>query len=361
MLALLLTTQVLFASGRGPELHLASDEGLSCPANTLLENAVRIRLPNVRVARAANVAGEDLSARVSRVGGNAWRFEVRRGDGGIAMSRELMPMPCPQLADTCALILERFLSAIDWKGKQTPPIPKKAVKVVEAPVTEVQPERTREVSRPAEPESAPEPLPVTEPAASSASLGVAEGAVPRRRGDPLSFQLALDLGGGAWGSIPSEAAPHFSADLGLRIAGRFHASLRFDAAASNTRNVLYESRTRGTLTLQSFAALGTVSVCTMGEGFHACGGLLGGARLTTGTTTGTGLFRKTSTTAALPELGVHGRFTWPLYGRFTVALDLVAAVPLGTARFDVQGIDSAAYATPFIDLLGTLYFGVEIL
>ncbi len=375
MLALLLTTQILFASGgRGPALHLIRSEAQlpECPANALLEKAVRLRLPAVRLSSDRKLGPGDLIASLRRAGGADWRFEVTRPDGTIAMSRELRGMACPQIADTCALILERYLSGINWIGREVSPIrmPKaEPTPDQQAPPTPFIP---GELEGPAEAPFIPSEVEAPESARPSTPLGVngsgpENGNLPARPSSldaPPVTALTLSIGGGVWGAVPLEAAAAFSGELGIRLFQRFHFSLLFLGTPSSLRTIVLNGETRGSLTVQAFAAFATASLCTTDEGFSACGGLLGGVRLTavsvTTNTTLTRLFRTQSTLAPTPELGVYGKFSWPLYGRFCVAIDLGVGVPLGSARFDVEGIDAAGYVTPRVDLTGTLYLGFRL-
>jgi len=98
VLALLAVVQVVIESGA---LHVdkAPDAKLPCAANAALEQAVRVRLPRVRLGR-GKASGDDLVAVISATAGG-FRFEVRKPDGSVAMSRDLFS-GCAQLGDTAA-------------------------------------------------------------------------------------------------------------------------------------------------------------------------------------------------------------------------------------------------------------------
>ncbi len=394
VLALLLTTQVLISSSAQPapgsslHLTLGIDRRLSCPVNALLEKAVRLRLPAVRIALEGPIRSGDLVASLQRFGGDGWRFEVKRPDGSVEMSREFGAMPCPLIADTSALILERYLSGIDWSGRSVglaplpplepsprtadiprppsspvvpPPAAPPPVALEEQVPLDAGPERPTDAGRPIEP---PVPVAGTISTRSESDAGISPPARPHPLDEPALTALTLSLGGGAWAGVPWEVSGALSGQLGVRVLRRFHLSLLFVGAPSTVRSVTYLNEFRGTLALQSFAGLATFSVCTTGAGLSACGGLLGGARVTTaratGPTTGPRLFATTSSLAALPQLGLYGKVSAPLYGRFSLSADLMIGAPLGRASFTIQGISAAGYATPRVDFSGLLYVGLQL-
>jgi hypothetical protein len=131
-------------------LHVdrSGDAKLPCAANAALEQAIKVRLPRVRVGH-GRPAGADLAAVISSTSGG-FRFEVLRADGAVAMSRDLFS-GCAQLGDTSALILERYLAQISWAGREvglvaeSPPAPRPARPAEPLPAPPVVP---------AEPESA---------------------------------------------------------------------------------------------------------------------------------------------------------------------------------------------------------------
>lgn len=412
MLALLITTQLLAAtsaaSSRGPALHIATamDRQLSCPANATLEKAVRLRLPAIRIAAGGRALPGDLLAALVREG-PGWRFEVKRADGTVAMSRELAAMPCAQLAETSALILERYLAGIDWSGREvgivplpepprehppaaTPDAPRKAPRdVPEPPVEGRAPAATPEIPIRPPPREEPiiraeEPTPdagqpevitlVTQDAgvildASELDAGASQPAAILDGGEPTPSEPALTAftigaGGGAWLGLPAELSATISIEIAIRIFERFHASLLFFGGTSAQRAVTYDGGSRGSLQIQAYTGFGTFSICSPGSGVSVCGGVIAGVRVTSGgaagPSTGQRLFSTSGALAALPELGLYGHFSWPVWSRFSLSADLAAAAPLGRASFDIQGISQARYTTPPVDLTGTLYVGFRL-
>jgi hypothetical protein len=173
----------------------------------------------------------------------------------------------------------------------------------------------------------------------------------------------LFLGGGAWLGVPSELAPAFSIELSLRLPRSLHASVLLLGTTPVQHPVIYNGEPRGSLRSQSFAGLATFSLCASNRAM-VCGGVLAGARVSSaaaaGPQTGPRLFATTTATELLPELGLYGRLSIPLVGRFYFSADLIAAVPLGQAAFEVDGISAARITTPPVDLAANLALGVRI-
>ncbi len=174
VLLLVALVSAMGASPRLPALHVATeaDAALRCPVNAALVSALALRLPSVRLA-SGKLEAEDLTAKLSP-DLDAWRFEVRRAGGAIAMSRVLAAQAdCAQVADTAALILERFLAEIDWRGRPVG-------------IDPLQPETMprHEKAAPPKPPGAPPRAP--EPAATSNGARAVESArsEPAPRADP---------------------------------------------------------------------------------------------------------------------------------------------------------------------------------
>src|SRR2546423_12261074 len=116
----------LLAGGPVLRVRVDADAGLQCPANASLVKAARLRLPGVSVVEGGSAAGDDLVAALGE-SSSGWKFEVRRATGAGAMARSLSKIgDCGQLADTCALILDRYLAGGTWKGRRVDPLPKAA-------------------------------------------------------------------------------------------------------------------------------------------------------------------------------------------------------------------------------------------
>ncbi|MHB8879433.1 MAG: hypothetical protein ACYC8T_37545 [Myxococcaceae bacterium] len=396
------------ASPRAPVLRVSveKDAASRCRANAALVKAVRARLPSVRVAAGGAQGPEDLSASMSPEG-EAWRFEVRRASGELAMTRTLRRLQCAQLGDTGALILERYLEEISWSGRAIgieplpragpPPAGDGAVAGPRSAAHDGESPSDSPASGPDGGSPAPQLTGTGGPAAdshaaaadggSSGSLlapGAAQAAddskavppdggpaVSLRSGgpvdassapaavppaaEPLLTHLTLSAGGAGWLQLPLEAGPVLSLELGAHL-GRYRVGALLLAGWPSEHPVVIDARLRGATRVQAFLAGATAARC-FGEGLSFCGGLLGAARLTAGSATGSGLYRQRTALVPLGELGLYGRLSYPLTRHLEASLDLAAAAPLGSASFGIEGADSDPAGTPAVDLISTLRVG----
>lgn len=326
-----MTQLLLGQTSQGPSLHIdvSFDRSLRCPANTALQRAVKFRLPGIHLETQRELGAEDLALTL-RQEGAAWLFEVTRADGSLAVRRGLAAMSCPQLADTSALILERYLADIRF-GREVNVAPLSALPI---------------------PDVSPPP----------ADAGIAVSPVVEKVPEPLFNNVSLWLGAGGSIQIPFELNPTFLIEVGARLLKRVHVSVLF-LGSPGTGHPLSLEEPRGVLLTQTFATWATVSWCTAGDGLSFCGGALGGMRLTrgegTGPTTGPRIFSASTAWVPLPEAGLFGKVAVPIVGRFWLSVDLAAAAPLGRATFVIQGISSVS--TPYVDFVATLNAGLQLL
>ncbi|MBK7861595.1 MAG: hypothetical protein IPJ65_23865 [Archangiaceae bacterium] len=385
-------TAVLLAA-TAPALHVerAADAQLPCRANDALEQAIKVRLPRVRLTR-AKATGADLSAQISR-GEGGFRFEVRRADGTVAMGRDLYS-GCEQLGDTSALILERYLAQISWAGRdvglvaESPPPPAPALPAPPLVVTDA---GTEGAGTPVEPDTAalvsrigqsPEPsgnevvsaagAPVGPPAPPPSSDAGTEviHLPPQSPPGPTLTALEVSAGAGAWygprgvgSSLQRDEGQSlvgaFSLDLGLTLRDRVRLGVLALLGLPVTRAVPPPKLA----TVQSFdvAAFALLGVCTR-TALTFCGHALGGARFTwADTRTGAGTTRLPSTASGLitvPELGLLARLQYVLFHHLLLAADLIGGVPLVRGQLVVKGYDP--YLNPPIDLQLQLRAGVRL-
>lgn len=359
----LLTAVVL-----GAALHVDKglDAGLPCAANAALEQAIKVRLPRVRVAR-GRLGVDDLSAAITAAGGG-FRFEVRRADGSVAMSRDLFS-GCPQLGDTSALILERYLAQISWAGRDvglvapSPPVPPKPkpaplppppVVVVEA-VDAGEPESADLIARIG---VAPEPSgeePISAPqVARDAGAPVINLPPPPPPREPIVTAVEVSAGGGVWYGNALVAA--FSLDVGVMLRERVRVGVLGLVGLPQSHDVLPKT---GSVQSFDFGAFGMLGVCTK-TAVRFCGNAFGGMRLTWAAASTSSdkarLFRTATGVISVPELGLLARVSYAV-SRLIVALDLISGVPLQRGAILVEGLDP--FWNPYIDLTAQLRLGAK--
>ena len=118
---------------------------------------------------------------------------------------------------------------------------------------------------------------------------------------------------------------------------------------------------RGSLRVQSFVGLATATLCG-GQRLFACGGLAGGAQLTTGAIgstplSGQRIYRPSDQLLPLGVLGLYGRLALAIAGPIELALDLAALIPVGFGSFTIEGFTTPAYTTPRVELIAGLRLG----
>jgi hypothetical protein len=266
----------------------SADVGAPCPAGRALALTLQRRLPAVPVATDAALADGDLGVSLS-ADGDAWRLRVERTGGEVILARDVRPAEstCAAVAETCVLILDRFLTAISWRGQEA--------------------------------------------ALESGAL------VPRQPPPPVrTAGVALAVGMAAWMELPTDAAPALSVDLSVRwgsfLAGVWGAGQERRAQAISGGAAL---RARRLLLGGSFG------VCRPTARVDLCAGALGGAGVLTGGSEGT-LAEKSTATAVVPVAGVFGRVVWPLGAGFELSADLTGLAPLGVGELGVAGSGAAA-------------------
>jgi hypothetical protein len=346
VLALLAAMPLLLERGT-LHVELGRDANLPCTANAALVRAVKIRLPNVSVVTKGAASGDDLIAALS-ANQRGWLFEVRRPNGTVAMSRDLYGADCAQIADTVALILDRYLAGISWSSVPRPKplvVADAGVVATPAPIADagVDDLILRIGVEPEPPPPTPEPEPIH-----------IEAPKPEPISYPPPFFTSMDvsLGGGLWlltGAL--------SLDVGIRIRTIFRVSLLFFGTTPLQIPVAVENDPRGTLRTFDLAGFITAGACTYGT-LYLCGGALGGVRATNGWASGQRLYSLQGQWLALPELGAYVRGAWNLPARLFLAIDLLAGFPLGVATFRIKGIIDNT--TPSFDVVATLRAGVRI-
>ncbi|MBL8955765.1 MAG: hypothetical protein JNK82_33635 [Myxococcaceae bacterium] len=379
MLVWLTAAAVLSASTPALHVEKSGDARLPCAANAALEQAVKVRLPRVRLAKGRAVGG-DLVAQISSSGGG-FRFEVRKADGSVAMSRDLFS-GCAQLGDTSALILERYLAQIAWSGREaglvapSPPMPKpqpetRPESLPPPPVVEVEPldagatddllSRIGVTPEPtgAEPISAPSPVASPPPDAGSPQPAAPVIRLPPEppRGSIVTA-VEVSAAGGLW--YLDRPVGGLSLDLGVTLRERVRLGL---FALTGTPVKRGDPEGRGTLESLDFGAFVSLGVCTKTV-LQLCGSAFGGARFTwaQATTTEppdlTRLFQVGSGVITVPELGASGRLSYAIASRFLIALQLLFGVPLIRGALVVKGFDP--FLNPLVDAAALLHVGVRL-
>lgn len=362
----------------------SADRELPCAANAALQQAVSVRLPKVKLKARGTPGTADLSAKISAAP-QGFRFEVKRPDGTVAMSRDLYS-GCAQLGDMGALILERYLADISWAGREVglvpespkpPPGPKPTPPpIIESPLPpggEGQGEGERLPTPDAKPDDLlsrigvkPEPTSVVEsergetrPADPEPPKPVVINLPPPQPRPPLVTEIDLALGGGGWLGIPLAPSGAFMLDVAVKLVDRFRAGVFLLGATPVTVNVQLNGVDRGTLSAFTLAGLLNLGACTRGT-LQLCGGVLGGPRFTNVSASGDRLYSKSAKWLGLGTLGLWTRLSLDLPARLIVALDLLGAtsVPHGSAQ--VRDIPGGSYETATVDLIATLVLGVRI-
>jgi hypothetical protein len=316
----------------------AADAQQPCAANAALAQALRLRLPGVRVEDApASQPGEqgDLRALVRREG-PAWALELRDQGGELALRRELElgPDRCGLLAETAALMVDRFLEQIRWAGR--PP----SIEPLPAP------ERR--------PEPAPPPALVVEPAPAPAPPA-SPAPAPSPPLEPRPNALLVSLGPAAWLGAPSELRAAAQLSLTARLGEVAQVGGLLIAGTATSQPVTIEARARGATSVQPALAAALGGACTDGLGLSLCASALAGARVSSGSASGA-LFQRSGALLWQPSLGAQLSASRRLGGRFEVALDASAASALGAASFQVVGAD-AARPLPSLDVWACLRLG----
>lgn len=264
-----------------------SDPGARCQAAEGLALALQRRLPGTRVAVGEAAGAGDLGVTLEREGdpeARRWRLRLAKPGGEVVLSREIRSAApeCAAVVETSALIVDRYLSDIDWSGRE---------------------------------------------------LRVAH--------EPPLVGLALAAGLAAWTELPADAAPALAVDLSLR-RGRLLGALWGAATDRQRQPVLVAGDQRGTLEARRFLLGGSLGGCGRFSSTELCGGGLVAATLAAGSAEGTGLVRARRAWTALPALGAFARSEWGLPWGFALGLEAIVAAPLGRAALEVAGSAVAA-------------------
>jgi hypothetical protein len=271
-------------------LSTGDDVQAPCPAASQLASTLRRRLPALPVALDASVGEGDLGVSL-RARGDGWRLRVEGAGGKAMLARVILAGDpgCDAVAETAAIILERYLTAIAWRGR--------------------------------------------DPRLQPASLAVSAGVGRRPGGGPL----AVGAGLAAWAELPGWAAPvpAVTVDISLRL-GRAVMGLWGAAPAAERMAVLAGDENRGTLQTRRALVGGSLADCGTGQGRRLCVGVLAGAGLIVGRAEGS-LFAQRPARALVPAAGALTRLLWPLPWGVEIQVDAAALAPLGTAQVGVEG------------------------
>jgi hypothetical protein len=369
-------------------VDVASDLRLPCAAHAALALALRERVPGLRVDEGVRAEGGDLLARLQR-GPEAWELELRKSGGELLLRRRLAVdgSDCALLGASAALVVDRYLEAVHWAGRPVslpglakapepdagPPAAEAAtgptdgsssaaevsapqagsMQVAVGPPLVSEPQRA-EASRAAPPPLPPTPLPTPRvaPPATAAPAPAPEPQPlpppplttvvtvappePERRGGP-ERRLQLSAGPALLLAVAGDLLPALELEASWRQAPPLRFGLTLQAAGSSTAPVNIGGDQRGQTSLQQQSLLGAVALCGERLGLGLCGGLLAGARFTSGSSTGARLFLQRSALIAQPALGAAFDLSLPLVFHLDVSLAVRAAAPLGSAALAVSG------------------------
>jgi hypothetical protein len=288
LIGLILAVEAAGAAPASLVVSTGDDVQAPCPAAGRLASTLRRRLPALAVAVDASLGEGDLGVSL-RARGDRWDLRVEGEEGQAMLSREIRTADptCDAVAETAAVILERFLTAIAWRGQ--------------------------------------------DPRLQPASLAVsAEGGQP-----PGGIRLSIGAGLAAWTEHPGSVAPALALELSVRL-GRAAVGVWGAAPPAERMAVLAGDENRGTLQTRRGLVGGSLSGCGAGSGRRLCLGVVAGAGLIAGRTDGS-LSAQRPARALVPAAGVQARFLWPLSWGLEVQIDATALAPLGTAQVAVEG------------------------
>jgi hypothetical protein len=203
--------------------------------------------------------------------------------------------------------------------------------------------------------TAPAPAAATLPPQPTAELS--RSAPPARGGRRALSQFTLGAGGGGWLGLPKDLTASFGLEVAANLFERVRLSLLLFGSSLSGAVI---ANNRGTLSVQSFAALLTGTLCG-GERLTLCGGIAAGAQVTRGSVTPAAasqrLYQTRDDFLALPNAGLYGRAGLGLVRGLELSLDLAALVPFGSSKFTIEGFDVPAYTTAPVELLASLRLG----
>ena len=284
------------------------DATQSCAAGAALQEALRLRLPAVRLETSGSAHGDDLVASLTPHPGH-WKLTVTKADGAVAVSRDLQAPEsgCAELAATAALIVDRYLTDIEWPGR---------------PVSF-------------------EPPP------------------------PIVQGVSIALGAG--GSLGAFGAPSFAANpaLSLEVAARLREPWRlgiwlFGELTSSQTSVDVNSARVGSLQTQMGIAAVTGQLCGGRDSFSACGGVVAGVAVVGAWSTGA-LYQKETRPGVLPAAGLAGHLSYRFPFPVELGLDLsVVGLPIQQEFYVTEaiylggGAQTSELVTPALDAVATI-------
>ena len=118
LLGLILAVDAAGAAPASLVVSTGDDVQAPCPAASRLASTLRRRLPAMSVAMDGSVGEGDLGVSL-RARGDRWRLRVEGAGGQEMLAREILPADpgCDAVAETAAVILERYVTAIAWRGQ----------------------------------------------------------------------------------------------------------------------------------------------------------------------------------------------------------------------------------------------------
>jgi hypothetical protein len=305
LLGLLLAVETAGATPASLVVSTGDDVQAPCPAAGRLASTLRRRLPAMPVAEDASLSEGDLGVSL-RARGDRWQLRVEGEDGQAMLAREIRTADpgCDAVAETAAVILERFLTAIDWRGQ--------------------------------------------DPRLQPASLALSAEGGQRPGG---TARLAISAGLAAWAEHPGSVVPALALDLSLRL-DRAVVGVWGAAPPAERMAVLAGAENRGTLQTRRALFGGSLAGCSAGPGRRLCLGVVAGAGLIAGRTNGK-LSAQRPARALVPAAGALARLLWPLPWGLEIQVDATALAPLGRAQVGVEGTAAFRRSPRLYGLLAT--------
>ncbi len=298
----LLPLGLLLAVDARPAPMLAVDAGgdgaLPCPAGTRLLAALKRQLPATMVTDGA-VSGSDDLAVVLRHGPGGWTLRVARPGGAVVFERtlDLRQENCSAIAETCALIVERFLAEIAWRGRASA-------------ITRLPPasERTGETTP-----------------------GVR---LTRNR-------VTLAVGPTAHVGVPLSGGAGLSLEVAARLPRAWRAAVFAFASTVEEARVMIEGEERGVMRTRLFVAGLSSGRCALWLASDLCVAGLAGVSGLDGDTTGERLFQNRNNVVFAPIVGGMVRAGRTLPWGFEISTELAVLTSLTRPAVAVEGSDTA--------------------
>ena len=271
-----------------------------CSWTASLTEMLRSRLPGVRVVEGTFVEDFELGLSLAPAG-ERWRLELRQGDGQVALRRELAGGHgrCADVAETSALIIERYMREVSWSGR---------------------------------------PLALTRMQAAESVASTAHDQSWLRR-------LTLAAGVGWMVALRGGMAPALSVEIATRIGERLRLSASFAFSPLDIATVVVQGEALGSMTTRAVLSSIRAGTCTRTPGsLSLCGGLAGGAATLTGNSEG--VYGSRLAFATVPTLGGYGVAVYRLRSSLSLSGELAVVLPLGTARVAVEGTTAETATAP---------------